>query len=99
MCPVKAVLSMALFLAAALVPAESVAQDAARTGAVSERRVENSLPMPAAKAPKEKPQRRQLVAVAVTFTDDHDSVRLPAFATRTTPLPTRFFRVGIEWSF
>jgi hypothetical protein len=38
-------------------------------------------------------------SMAILFTDDHDSTRLPAFATRTTPLPTRFMRVGVEWSF
>jgi hypothetical protein len=91
---------MALCLAAVLVPAKAVAQDAvARPAVVSERRSESSLPMPAAKPLKAEPQRRQVAAVALTFTDDHDSVRLPAFATRTTPLPTRFFRVGVEWSF
>lgn len=49
---------------------------------------------------KEKtPPRRPSVAVAVTFTDDADSMRLPAFASRTSPLPMRFLRVGIEWKF
>jgi hypothetical protein len=37
--------------------------------------------------------------MAFLFTDDHDSARLPAFATRTTPMPTRFMRLGVEWSF
>jgi hypothetical protein len=37
--------------------------------------------------------------VAVTLTDDADSVMLPAFAMRTTPLPMRFLRLGIEWKF
>jgi hypothetical protein len=45
------------------------------------------------------PQRRPVAAVSLTFTDDADSVRLPAFASRTTPLPMRFFRIGIEWRF
>jgi hypothetical protein len=50
--------------------------------------------------PKEKaPPRRPSVTVAVTFTDDADSMRLPAFASRTSPLPMRFLRVGIEWKF
>lgn len=44
-------------------------------------------------------ERRPLAAFAVTYTDDADSVRLPAFATRTTPFPTRFLRVGVEWTF
>jgi hypothetical protein len=42
---------------------------------------------------------RPAASVAFLFTDDHDSTRLPAFATRTTPLPTRFMRLGVEWSF
>jgi hypothetical protein len=48
---------------------------------------------------KDKTPRRPTVGLAVTFTDDADSMRLPAFASRTTPLPTRFFRVGVEWKF
>lgn len=44
-------------------------------------------------------ERRPLAAFALTYTDDADSVRLPAFATRTTPFPTRFLRVGVEWTF
>ena len=43
-------------------------------------------------------QRRQ-AAIAIFVTDDADSVRLPAFATPTTPLPVRFLRVGVEWTF
>lgn len=45
------------------------------------------------------PPPRPTVGLAVTFTDDADSMRLPAFASRTTPLPTRFLRVGVEWKF
>lgn len=83
---------MALCLAAAAVQAEPAAQDAGpRPAAAAERRVE--------KPKLAEPQRKQFAAVALTFTDDADSVRLPAFATRTTPLPTRFLRVGVEWSF
>jgi hypothetical protein len=49
---------------------------------------------------KEKPPpRRPTVGLALTFTDDADSMRLPAFASRTSPLPMRFFRVGVEWKF
>ena len=92
---------MALCLAAAVVSAEAAAQGAAPgPAAAPERRVENALPTLAAipaKVPE--PLRKQFAAVAVTYTDDADSVRLPAFASRTTPLPTRFFRVGVQWSF
>ena len=45
------------------------------------------------------PPTRPTVGLAVAFTDDADSMRLPAFATRTTPLPQRFLRIGIEWKF
>ena len=45
------------------------------------------------------PEPKPVASMAILFTDDHDSARLPAFATRTTPLPTRFMRVGVEWSF
>ena len=45
------------------------------------------------------PPPKRVVAVAVTLTDDADSVMLPAYAMRTTPLPMRFLRLGIEWKF
>jgi hypothetical protein len=93
---------MALCLAAAVVSAEAAAQGAAPgpAAAAPERRVESALPTLAAipaKVPE--PLRKHFAAVAVTYTDDADSVRLPGFASRTTPLPTRFFRVGVQWSF
>jgi len=46
-----------------------------------------------------RPEPKPSAAVAVHFTDDADSLRLPAFATRTTPIPTRLLRLGVEWSF
>jgi hypothetical protein len=49
--------------------------------------------------PAEQPARRPFASVAVTATDDADSVLLPAFASRSTPQPMRFVRVGLEWSF
>jgi hypothetical protein len=91
MCLMRALLSMALCLAAAAVQAEPAAQDGPRPTAAAERRVDKPKPVT--------PRRKQFAAVALTFTDDADSVRLPAFATPTTPVPTRFLRVGIEWSF
>jgi len=92
---------MALCIAATVVSADAGAQVSGQRRAVAAARpVEKSLPMPAAiPAKAEEPQRKPSAAVAVTLTDDADSMRLPAFATRTTPLPTRFLRVGIEWSF
>jgi len=95
----RALLSIALALATVLVAAEAAAQSAgARTVAVTDP-VLKSLPMPAASPKAPEPQRKPLAAVAVTLTDDADSTLLPAFASRTTPLPTRLLRVGIEWSF
>jgi hypothetical protein len=93
MCRMRALLSLALCLAAAVAQAEPA-------GSVSGRSVEK-LPVLAAAAPKAaaQPQRKPLTAVALMLTDDADSMRLPAFASRTTPLPTRFLRVGLEWSF
>ena len=89
----RALLSMVLCLAAAAVQAEPAWKGAdPRPAAVSEKRVEK--PSRAAE-----PQRKQFAAIAVTFTDDADSVLLPAFASRATPLPMRFLRVGVEWSF
>ena len=45
------------------------------------------------------PEPKPAASMAFLITDDHDSARLPAFATRTTPLPTRYMRLGVEWSF
>ena len=63
------------------------------------RRVEKFTPADSAKsrAAERSPRRRATIAVFVT--DDADSMRLPAFATPTTPLPVRFMRVGVEWTF
>ena len=68
---------------------------------------QNSLPprqeLPAQQATKPswttQPEARPAASMAILFTDDHDSTRLPAFATRTTPMPTRFMRLGVEFSF
>lgn len=58
-------------------------------------------PQPAAKlSPLAERERKQpAAALAVTVTDDADSTRLPAFATPSTPLPKKLFRVGVEWAF
>lgn len=58
-------------------------------------------PQPAAKPSSlAEPERKQpAAALAVTLTDDADSTRLPAFATPSTPMPKKLFRVGVEWSF
>ena len=60
--------------------------------------MEKYTPPQAAKQAAERAQ-KQPASLAVTFTDDADSVRLPAFAMRMTPLPERFLRVGVEWRF
>ena len=58
-------------------------------------------PQPVAKpSPLAEPERKQPpAALAVTVTDDADSIRLPAFATPTTPMPKKLLRVGVEWFF
>jgi hypothetical protein len=97
----RALLLLVLSLAAALVPAEVAAQDAgARPAAISKMRLDD-LPMPAATPAKaaESQRKQQFAAIAVTLTDDVDTVWLPPFASRTTPQPMRFLRVGVEWSF
>jgi hypothetical protein len=58
------------------------------------------LPPAAKPSPLAEPERKPAAAaLAVTVTDDADSTRLPAFATPTTPMPKKLFRVGVEWSF
>jgi hypothetical protein len=54
-----------------------------------------------AEKPAKLPERLRLptASVAVTLTDDVDSIWLPPFASRTTAAPMRFLRVGLEWSF
>lgn len=56
--------------------------------------------MPAAKPLRfVEPERKPSPALAFVLTDDADSTRLPAFATRTTVYPTRLLRVGVEFPF
>jgi hypothetical protein len=91
---------MALCLAATAAQAEPAADAVLRPAAAAQSRVEKFTPATAPIPPKiAEPQRWPLTAVALTFTDDADSVRLPAFATPSTPVPTRFVRIGIQWSF
>lgn len=61
-------------------------------------RVEKFTPAQAGKSSRAADSRRR-AAIAVFVTDDADSMRLPAFATPATPLPVRFVRVGVEWTF
>jgi hypothetical protein len=94
----KAVLFVALCAMAGAVEAQ--AADELPTAAAVEKRVEKLLPRQVVSAVKAAGSRRHgEAALALTFTDDADSMLLPAFASRTTPLPTRFFRVGVEWAF
>jgi len=81
----RTVLTIALCLATGLACAEPLVPRPAMSAALRTQKV----PEP----------RKPVAAVAVTLTDDADSVMLPAFATRTTPLPMRFLRLGIEWKF
>jgi len=86
---------------AACVPAQAAEPAGPGPAATSRQQVESLRPQPAAKpSPLAEPERKQPSAVlAVTVTDDADSTRLPAFATPTTPMPKKLFRVGVEWSF
>lgn len=82
---VKALTAILLFLATGLACAQPAEP---RTAMSSGMRMEK-LPLP----------RPTKAGLALTFTDDADSVMLPAFAMRTTPMPMRFLRLGIEWKF
>lgn len=62
-------------------------------------RVQQFTPAQAGKSSRAADSSRRRAAIAVFVTDDADSMRLPAFATPTTPLPVRFMRVGVEWTF
>jgi hypothetical protein len=87
------VLSMVIGLATVL--AEARAADAAPSAP----RVEKVTHADLWKQARSAERQRMQAAIAIFVTDDADSLRLPAFASRTTPLPTRFVRVGVEWSF
>lgn len=90
---------MLLCLASAVAYAEAP-REAPLRPASTQTRIDSLPPRPRAQPPmQEESERRPLAHFAVTYTDDADSVRLPAFATRTTPFPTRFLRVGVEWTF
>jgi len=85
---VKALTAILLCLATGLACAQPAQPAQPRTAMSSGMRMEK-LPVP----------RPTKAGLALTFTDDADSVMLPAFAMRTTPMPMRFVRVGIEWKF
>ena len=82
---VKALTTVLLCLAASTVCAQSLPQPAPTSSGM---RME--------KMPQPRPAKAGL---ALTFTDDADSVMLPAFAMRTTPMPLRFVRLGVQWRF
>ena len=90
----KALPILLLVLGLATVPAQALAADPAPMP-----RVEKVTRADAAKQARGPERERKQAAIAVFVTDDADSLRLPAFATRTTPLPVRFLRVGVEWTF
>ena len=100
----KVLASIALCLAAC-VPAQAAEPLAPRLSGGSQMppaRAFQGVPVQEAAKPSwadARPEPKPAAAMAVLITDDHDSMRLPAFATRTTPLPTRFMRLGVEWSF
>lgn len=85
------VLSMLLGLATVLAQAQAADSVPAR--------VEKVTRADAARQARADERQRKPASIAIFVTDDADSVRLPAFASRTTPLPVRFLRVGVEWTF
>ena len=84
-----------LVLGLATVLAQARADDAAPLPP----RAETVTPADLWKQARSAERRRRQAAIAIFVTDDADSLRLPAFASRATPLPERFVRVGLEWSF
>jgi hypothetical protein len=93
----RAALLIALYLG---VCAAAQAGEGGVPGTAATSQAEAPWPQPAAKAPRRADvERKPAASVAFVLTDDADSVRLPPFAARTTPFPTRFLRVGVEWSF
>jgi hypothetical protein len=84
---------------AASVPAR--AAEPAGPGPAASSQPQFPSPQPGAKrSPLAEPERKQPgPALAVTVTDDADSTRQPAFATPSTPMPKKLYRVGVEWSF
>jgi hypothetical protein len=89
MCGMKWLLAFALCLASASVQGQTAADSVARN-------------LPTASSKPARPAeaaRKPFAAIAVALTDDADSMLLPAFASRSTPQPMRFLRVGLEWSF
>jgi hypothetical protein len=101
MLQMRALFVMAVCLAACA-PAQAAEPAGPGPAATSRPQVESLRPQPAAAKPSPlaEPERKQpSAALAVTITDDADSTRLPAFATPTTPMPKKLFRVGVEWSF
>jgi hypothetical protein len=100
MLQMRGLLSIAVCLAAC-VPAQAAEPAGPGPAATAQRDVQALRAQPAAKpSPLAQPERKPAAAaLAVTVTDDADSTRLPAFATPTTPMPKKLFRVGVEWSF
>lgn len=95
----RGLLSVLLCVASAVAYAQTVGE-APRRPASTQASID-TLPLRPSAQPSVQAERepKPLAAFAVTYTDDADSVRLPSFATRTTPFPTRFLRVGVEWTF
>lgn len=85
---VKVLTAILLFLATGLACAQP-AEPAQPRPAMSSGMRMGKMPLP----------RPTKAGLALTFTDDADSVMLPAFAMRTAPMPLRFVRLGIEWKF
>src|SRR5262245_65582236 len=69
--------------------------------AVPQQRLMPVPPLPAQGAAKSswgsaRPEEKPSASMAGLITDDNESTRVPTFATRNSPLPTRFFDTGVE---
>ena len=90
----KPLVAVLLMLAAAAAQAQSSGGTATRSAAPILRSAQPGMQLekPAA-AP------RPAANLALTVTDDAESLMLPTMASRTVQQPTRLIRVGLEWKF
>lgn len=92
----KALLALLLTLAAAATQAQSVGDTAPRSAAPI---MPPATPQPGMQVSKPSAKPRPAANLALTVTDDAESLMLPTMASRTVQQPTRLIRVGVEWKF
>jgi hypothetical protein len=95
----KVLISIALSLLATIAQAQTGEDAYLRVDPKPHASLEKAQPRPLAKSLKTAIPRDQVAGVAISLTDDWEAVTLPAFATRTTALPIRLLRVGVQWPF